>query len=139
MVVEGRVHRQYVPCTSLNPDVHLIKLCVGADDRFLRQVVERGAAGVVLEALGGGRVPPWWMSTIGEAVKKATVVVIASRCPSGRVYDGYGYAGAYRDLQRAGAIFAEGLNGQKARIKLMVALGEPGAGTHIQALFGDGS
>lgn len=139
VVVEGRVRRQYVPCTSLNPDVHVIKLCVGTDDRFLRQLLESDPAGVVIEALGGGRVPPWWMSTIREAVKKATAVVIASRCPSGRVYDGYGYAGAYRDLQDAGAIFAEGLNGQKARIKLMVALGEPGVGTDIQAVFRAGS
>ncbi len=139
VVVERRVRRQYVPCASLNPDVHLIKLSVGADDRFLRQLVERDAAGVVLEALGGGRVPPWWMDTIREAVKKATVIVIASRCPSGRVWDGYGYEGAYRDLERAGVFFADGLNGQKARIKLMVALGEPGAGRDIQALFGGDS
>ena len=49
-------------------------------------------------------------------------VVIASRCPSGRVWDGYGYEGAYRDLCGAGVLLANGLNGQKARIKLMVVL-----------------
>ena len=139
VVVEGRVARHYAPCTSLKPDVHLIKLAVSMDERFLRQLVEQDAAGVVIEALGGGRVPPWWMPSITEAVEKGMAVVIASRCPSGRVYDAYGYAGAYRDLERAGAIFAEGLNGQKARIKLMVALGEPGAGTKIQELFSAGS
>jgi L-asparaginase len=49
-------------------------------------------------------------------------VVIASRCPSGRVWDGYGYEGAYKDLRGAGVFFANGLNGQKARLKLMVVL-----------------
>jgi L-asparaginase len=138
MVVERRVVRQHVPCASLNPDVHMIKLGVGMDDRFLRQLMERDAVGVVIEALGGGRVPPWWMPTVSEAVEKGMVVVIASRCPAGRVYDAYGYAGAHHDLERAGAIFAEGLNGQKARIKLMVVLGEPGARTNIQELFSVG-
>jgi L-asparaginase len=135
VVVERRVARHYVPCTSLEPHVHLIKLGVGMDERFLRQLVKQDAAGVVIEALGGGRVPPWWVPTIAKAVEKGMAVVVASRCPSGRIYDAYGYAGAYRDLERAGVIYAEGLNGQKARIKLMVALGEPRAGANIQDLF----
>ncbi|HAL61314.1 MAG TPA: L-asparaginase, partial [Chloroflexi bacterium] len=61
--------------------------------------------------------------------------VIASRCPSGRVYDEYGYVGAYRDLKRAGCIFAQGLNGQKARIKLMAALGVTRDKKAIQRMF----
>ncbi|MFQ6058731.1 MAG: asparaginase [Anaerolineae bacterium] len=123
VVIGQRVTRQPIPCDYLEPHVHLIKLAVGMDDGFLRYAVERGAKGMVIEALGGGRVPPWWMPTIREAIKGGVVVLIASRCPVGRVYDEYGYPGAYRDLARAGALFAEGLNGQKARIKLMVALG----------------
>jgi len=101
--------------------------------------MERTAAGVVIEALGGGRVPPWWMPTIRGAIEGGMAVVIASRCPTGRVYDGYGYPGAYRDLVEAGAIFAEGLSGQKARIKLMVALGEPRDRRSIQKLFRAGN
>jgi L-asparaginase len=38
------------------------------------------------------------------------------------VWDGYGYEGAYKDLREAGVLFANGLNGQKARLKLMVVL-----------------
>jgi L-asparaginase len=102
--------------------VVLIKLAAGVDDGFLRYAVEKGAKGVVIEALGGGRVPPWWMPTIREAVEAGVTVVIASRCPSGRVWDGYGYEGAYKDLRGAGVLFADGLNGQKARLKLMVVL-----------------
>jgi L-asparaginase len=135
VAVERFVHRQIIPCSSLNPDVHLIKLVVGMDETFLRQLMARGAAGVVIEALGGGRVPPWWMSPIREAIEQGMVVVIASRCPSGRVYDGYGYDGAYKDLIKAGAVFAEGLNGQKARIKLMVALGQTRERQAIQDLY----
>jgi L-asparaginase len=122
VVIGQRVARQLIPCDGLEPDVALIKLASGMDDSFLRYAVEQGAKGVVIEALGGGRVPPWWMPTIRGAVEVGGAVVIASRCPSGRVWDGYGYKGAYKDLRGAGVLFANGLNGQKARIKLMVVL-----------------
>jgi L-asparaginase len=138
VILERQVIRQHIPCTKLDTGVHLIKLTVGEDDACLRQLMDRQASGIVIEALGGGRVPPWWMPAIREAIQKGIAVVIASRCPSGRVYDGYGYEGAYRDLVTAGAIFAEGLNGQKSRIKLMVALAEPRSREDIQTLFSAG-
>jgi len=122
VVIGQRVARRWIPCDGLEPNVILIKLAAGVDDGFLRYAVEKGAKGVVIEALGGGRVPPWWMPTIREAVEAGVTVVIASRCPSGRVWDGYGYEGAYKDLRGAGVLFADGLNGQKARLKLMVVL-----------------
>jgi L-asparaginase len=82
----------------------------------------RGARGIVIEALGGGRVPPWWLPAIEQARQRGLPVVIASRCPSGRVWDAYGYTGACRSLADLGCLFAAGINGQKARIKLMVIL-----------------
>jgi L-asparaginase len=135
VVVDQRVLRRHIPSSRLEADVHLIKLAVGADDAFLKHLMKVKAAGVVIEALGGGRVPPWWMPTIREAVQSGMAVVVASRCPTGRVYDRYGYAGAYKDLTEAGAIFAEGLNGQKARIMLMVALGSGVPREQIQTLY----
>jgi L-asparaginase len=135
IVVDRRVVRQHIPCSRLEPDVHLIKLTVGVEDTFLRHLISRNAAGVVIEALGGGRVPPWWLPTIRQAIQQGMAVVIASRCASGRVYDAYGYEGAHKDLVEAGAVFAEGLSGQKARIKLMVALGAGRRGEDVQALY----
>jgi len=122
VVIGQRVARQWVPCDGLEPNVALIKLVVGVGDDLMKYAMEKGARGVVIEALGGGRVPPWWMPTIRQAIEAGVVVVIASRCPSGRVWDGYGYEGAYKDLREAGVLFANGLNGQKARLKLMVVL-----------------
>ncbi len=135
VVIGKRVKREHIPCQRLAADVPLIKLAVGLDERFLRQAIERQADGVVIEALGGGRVPPWWMPTIKESINRGLVVVIASRCPAGRVYDEYGYVGAYRDLKKAGVILSEGLSGQKARIKLMVALGSTRDPEFIQEMF----
>ena len=135
VVVDRRVVRQHIPCSGLEPDVHLIKLTVGIDDTFLRHLIDGEAAGVVIEALGGGRVPPWWIPAIRQAIQQGMAIVIASRCPNGRVYDGYGYEGAYKALIEATAVFAEGLSGQKARIMLMVALGAGLRGEDVQALY----
>lgn len=135
VAIGKRVKREHIPCQRLAADVPLIKLAVGLDERFLHQAIERRVDGAVIEALGGGRVPPWWMPTIKEAINRGLVVVIASRCPAGRVYDEYGYVGAYRDLKKAGVIFSEGLSGQKARIKLMVALGSTRDPESIQEMF----
>ena len=64
-------------------------------------------------------------------------MVIASRCPSGRVWDGYGYPGAYRTLADLGCLFADGLNGQKARIKLMVVLAAAETPGRVADLWND--
>ena len=58
------------------------------------------------------------------AREKDIPVVIVSRCHSGRVFDSYGYLGSGRDLRNIGCIFGGELPGQKARIKLMLALGK---------------
>lgn len=134
-VIGKRVKREHIPCQRLAADVPLMKLAVGLDERFLSQAIERRADGAVIEALGGGRVPPWWMPSIKEAINRGLVVVIASRCPAGRLYDEYGFVGGYRDLKKVGVIFSEGLSGQKARIKLMAALGVTRDKETIQRFF----
>lgn len=127
--------RHVLHTERLEEGVLLIKLAVGMDDSLLRYAVEWGMRGVVLETLGGGRVPPWWMPALREAVERGVVVVMTSRCPAGRVGDHYGYAGAHRDQAAAGALFARGLNGPKARIKLMAALGAGLAGEGLRQAF----
>jgi L-asparaginase len=47
---------------------------------------------------------------------------LVSRCLRGKVLDSYGYIGAGKDLTQKGVILGDNLQGQKARIKLMVAL-----------------
>ncbi|MCX7839725.1 MAG: asparaginase [Anaerolineae bacterium] len=116
--------REFIPTTRLEPNVHLLKIAVGMSEGLLEYLVDVvGARGVVLETLGGGRVPPWWLPTIERAIKNGTTIVITSRAGAGRTVDRYGYAGAYRDLARLGCRFADGLNGPKARVRLMVTLG----------------
>ncbi len=117
------LRRTTIPCTQLEERVDLIRVTQGSDDRQMRHAIEDGVAGIVLEVFGSGRVPPWWLPAINDAIQQKTAVVVVSRSLMGTLYDQYGYVGAYHDLERLGVIFANGLDGIKARIKLMVALG----------------
>jgi len=78
--------------------------------------------GIVIEGFGSGRVPPSWCKPLESAVKRGLPVVLASRTGAGAVGDSYGYAGA-NHLLRAGLIAAHEMPGHKARLKLMLAIG----------------
>ncbi|MBN1179088.1 MAG: asparaginase [Anaerolineae bacterium] len=122
--IDWRVEREVLPCAGLEERVALVKLGVGMLPHPLEDALARGARGVVLEGMGGGRIPPHWLPVIEAALADGVAVMIASRCPSGRVWDTYGYTGGYRSLKALGCLFSDGLNGQKARIRLMVVLGK---------------
>jgi L-asparaginase len=112
-----------VLANQVEPKIDLIRLYVDADDRFLRCSLASGARGIVLEAFGGGRVPPALLPAIDDAVGAGVPVVVTTRCHAGAMWDGYGYAGAFRDLRGRGVLFVHDLPGHKARLRLGVALG----------------
>ncbi|SHI69626.1 asparaginase [Lutispora thermophila] len=116
------VNRQYIPTNKIETNVDLIKCAAGMDSKFIKYSVDTGAKGIVLEALGRGNVPPQMLEGIKYAIDKGVFVVVVSRCPTGRVLDTYGYEGGGKQLREMGAIFGGDLPGQKARIKLMLAL-----------------
>ena len=122
VVLDQPPPRSLLRWRGLEPQVGLVKLTVGELAEPLEDLLARGTRGVVVEALGGGRVPPWWLSSIERARGRGLAVVIATRCPSGRVWDPYGYPGAYRSLVELGCLFTGGINGQKARMRLMLVL-----------------
>jgi L-asparaginase len=129
------LQRQFIPCSRIEEMVDLIKIGQGMSERQLRHSIEDGVAGIVIEAFGSGRVPPWWLPAIGEAIAQRTAVVIATRCGAGSLYDEYGYVGSYHDLERLGVLFAHNLSGVKARIKLMVALGAARKPSELRGWF----
>jgi L-asparaginase len=108
---------------AINTNVDLIKVCAGMNEKFFRFSADSGVNGIVVEAMGVGNVPPEAFNGIKYAVEKGIPVVLVSRCPAGETLDIYGYPGAGKWLKQMGVIFSDYLNGQKARIKLMVCLG----------------
>ncbi|MBI5730500.1 MAG: asparaginase [Ignavibacteriales bacterium] len=108
---------------KINSNVDLIKIYAGMNEKFFKYSADSGVEGVVIEAMGVGNVPPLAFDGIKYIVEKNIPVVLVSRCPAGETLDIYGYPGAGKWLKKMGVIFADYLNGQKARIKLIVCLG----------------
>ena len=104
-------------------NVDLLTVYAGMDERFFRYSAQSNVKGLVVEALGVGNVPPAAFEGIKYVVDKNIPVVLVSRCPAGETLDIYSYPGAGKWLNKIGVIFSDYLNGQKARIKLMLALG----------------
>jgi L-asparaginase len=135
VMIGRRLQRVTIFCQHLEPKVYLFKLAVGMDAELLHEAVALGARGVVIETFGGGRVPPWWLEAMQQAIDKGVAVAVTTRCPAGSLYDPYRYTGAYQDLVRVGCLLAHGLNGPKARLRLMVALGVTRDKEELQQLF----
>jgi L-asparaginase len=126
-----------IETNSINSNVDLIKAYAGMNDKFFRFSADSGAAGLVVEAMGVGNVPPLAFNGIQYVLDKGIPVVLVSRCPAGETLDIYGYPGAGKWLHKAGVIFSDYLNGQKARIKLMLALGKTNDVNELRKIFGD--
>jgi len=124
-VIYNRLPRKIetIKTETINPNVDLIKVYAGMDEKFFQFSADRGVDGVVVEAMGVGNVPPPAFEGIKYIVEKNIPVVLVSRCPAGETLDIYGYPGAGKWLKQMGVIFTDYLNGQKARIKLMICLG----------------
>ena len=120
---------------KINPNVDLIKVYAGMGRKFFDYSIDSGAEGLVIEAMGVGNVPPEAFRGVEYAREKNIPVVLVSRCPAGETLDVYGYPGAGKWLKKSGVIFTQHLNGQKARIKLMLALGKTNSYKDLLKLF----
>jgi L-asparaginase len=130
------LEREYYPIRDAAANVPLIKAVAGMDPNWLRFLLEQPIDGVVVEALGLGNLPPAVVPTFAQLLEKGVPVVLVSRCYNGQVQDVYDYAGGGKQLKSMGFIFSNGLNGQKARLKLMVTLQQTRDFQELQKLFG---
>ncbi len=103
------------------PRVDLIRLYAGADGTFVRASIAAGAAAIVVEGTGRGNANAAVLEAVREAIAAGVFVVVASRCPAGRVEPVYGRGGG-KDLAEAGASFAGDLPGTKARVLVQLAI-----------------
>jgi L-asparaginase len=127
--------REYYPIASAQANVPLLKAVSGMDPRWLGFLLEQPVDGLVLEAFGLGNLPPAIVPVLQELLDKKIPIVLVSRCYNGQVQDVYDYAGGGRQLKEMGVLFSNGLNGQKARLKLMVALQQTRDFQELQQLF----
>lgn len=115
--------REYISSDKIEGNIDLILVHADMTEKFFKFSADSGARGVVVEALGVGNVPPKAFDGIKYIREKNIPVVLTSRCPAGETMDIYSYYGAGKWLKEIGVIFSEYLNGQKAKIKLGLLLG----------------
>ncbi|EAZ84026.1 asparaginase [Lysinibacillus fusiformis] len=129
------IRRQYVDINNLSKRVAMLKVYAGMEEDLLDVVLECKYEGVVLEGLGQGNVPPSVVKGIESLIQRNIPVVLVSRCFNGIAEGVYGYIGGGKMLEDLGAIFATGINGQKARLKLLIGLNTTGEPLNLKDFF----
>lgn len=103
-------------------NVPLVKAYMGMPSDIFSFYSREGIDGMVIEALGQGNIPPSALEGIQQLVSLNIPIVLVSRSFNGIVSPTYAYDGGGYQLAQRGFIFSNGLNGPKARLKLLVAL-----------------
>ncbi|EHL98757.1 L-asparaginase, type II [Lentilactobacillus parafarraginis F0439] len=111
--------------------VYLIKAYAGMNGDLFNAINHSGTKGLVIEGLGAGNVPPQTLPAIQHLIDNNIPIVLVSRCYNGVAQDIYDYEGGGIQLKKMGLILCQGLNGQKARIKLLVGLSDNKAGADL--------
>lgn len=117
--------RVTIAASRVEPNVDLVTLTAGSDGHLVRAAVDAGAKGLVVEVFGRGNVPPLVMDAVKAARERGVAVVFTTRTRGGRV--------EIDEAARAlGVIGGEDLDGLKARMVLVAALGAGADGPTIQ-------
>jgi L-asparaginase len=119
---------------QFSKNVILLKAYAGMDGELINAAA-KSADGVVIEALGQGNLPPATVPAIQELISRKIPIVLVSRCFNGIAQDIYSYEGGGKHLKELGVVFSNGLNGQKARLKLMIALEHTNSHEKLQQMF----
>nr|MBV0880583.1 asparaginase [Noviherbaspirillum sp. L7-7A] len=123
MYANAPVRRQHIPIRADKmPEVEIVAMYGGADGMALRQAVDRGVRGIVVQALGMGNMNMAMFEAVKYALSKGVPVVVSTRVHSGRVLPNYGFVGGGKTTADAGAVMADDLKPAKARILLMLLL-----------------
>ncbi|GEK57921.1 asparaginase [Marinococcus halophilus] len=127
--------REHFSPVHLNKKVLLLKMAAGMDAALLSPLLYQPLDGIIIEAFGQGNIPPTVVPLLEDSIAKQVPVVLVSRCHSGVVQATYSYEGGGYQLKRKGVIFTNGLNGQKARLKLLAALDDQRSLEEIRDCF----
>ncbi|MDQ0178395.1 asparaginase [Bacillus chungangensis] len=127
--------RAFFNIQDVSKRVALLKVHAGMDASLLYAIKDLKYDGVVIEAMGQGNMPPAVIPGLQALLDAKIPIVLVSRCFNGIAQDVYEYEGGGKNLKEMGIIFANGLNGQKARIKLLIALAKTTDLQTLDALF----
>jgi L-asparaginase len=122
------LRRVTIDTDAVEPRVDLVVVTVGSDGREVKAAVDSGAKGLVIELFGRGNLPGAMLQSVIDAIKKQVVIVFTTRTGDGRVIVGPSF-------QKGGVISGQDLDGLKARMALIAALGKTQDHAVIQGYF----
>lgn len=134
---QALINQQVCDIDELVSGVYLVKAYAGIPGAIFETLDRPETKGIVIEGLGAGNLPVEVVEPIQKLIEKGIPVVMVSRCYNGLAEPIYDYVGGGIDLERMGVIFCQGLNGQKARIKLQVGLSNHMNGKEIARYMHD--
>lgn len=105
---------------SLN--IPLVKAYMGLSSDIFEFYSAQHVDGIIIEALGQGNLPPSCLKGLSQLIQQHVPIVLVSRSFNGIVSPLYAYEGGGYQLAKQGLIFSNGLNGPKARLKLLVSI-----------------
>lgn len=103
-------------------NIPIVKAYIGLQSDVFEFYRSQGIDGLIIEALGQGNLPPSCIPGVEACLEAGIPIVLVSRSFNGIVGPIYAYEGGGFQLQEKGIIFSNGLNGQKARLKLLVGM-----------------
>lgn len=134
-IQQSPIKRRFVEVNSLEKRVAMLKVYAGMEGDLLESILQLKYDGVVLEGLGQGNVPPKVVDGIAKLLDAKIPVVLVSRCFNGIAEPVYGYLGGGSMLEDMGVIFATGISGQKARLKLLIGLNQVNKPVDLKEFF----
>lgn len=132
---QSPIKRRYVEVNSIEKRVALFKVYAGMESDLIEGILSLNYDGVVLEGFGQGNVPPEVAKGIEKLIAANIPVILVSRCFNGIAEGVYGYEGGGKSLENMGVIFATGINGQKARLKLLIGLNQVNHPVDLKEFF----
>ena len=113
---------QHLDVATVHGKVPIVKAFAGMTGEILDLLNLEQLDGLVIEALGAGNLPPITSQSLQRLLDAKVPVVLVSRCFNGIAEPVYSYQGGGSQLYEACVMFADEVNSQKARIKLIIAL-----------------
>lgn len=108
---------EYIPC------VEIMWASLGGGDRLISALAsDRDLNGLVLAGFGAGNVPPSWVPSIRNILRRRIPVVITSRCFQSNVHRTNDFEGSFEKLEEMGVMSGGRLNPFKARIRMALGI-----------------
>ena len=106
---------------GLSARIALVPMVIGDDGRML-DLTRPDHDGVVVVTFGSGNIPPGAVTALGRWIEERKPVVLATRCPQGKVSPVYAFDGGGARLSAMGALPAGPRVASQARMELMIAI-----------------